>query len=212
MKTTVYIIRHGHTESNLAKTFTGQLESPLSDIGRAQAERIAARLADAKLDALYSSDLSRAVDTLRPLADARGLDIVPLREMREIYAGIWEGMTFSDVEVKYADTYRAWKQDMGNATCTDGESVAELGTRVIAAIGRIVEQNKGKSVAVATHATPVRAYESYITYGSLEGMKELEWVPNGAILKVTFEDSAPISRELITDHLSGLDTRLPDNI
>ena len=74
-----------------------------------------------------------------------------------------------------------WLSDIGNAVCSGGESVKELGARVMEALTDIAKKNSGKTVAVATHATPIRAAQTLIEYGDIGYMKDVPWVSNGSV-------------------------------
>ena len=121
------IIRHGYSVSNKERMFAGQMDVKLDELGYSQAEDTAKYiLENYKIDAVYSSDLCRAVDTAKPLAAALGLPVITFKELREIWAGCWEGMYISEVKEKYPEGFAKWANDVGNARCGDGETTAEL--------------------------------------------------------------------------------------
>ena len=125
MKTLVYMIRHGESLGNLEKRFLGHTDLPLTDKGRAQAARAAAYLSanGIRPDAVYASSLSRALETARI---ATGKEPVPTLGMREIYAGEWEGLAFSEIGARYPEEMKRWNEDIGASRPTEGESVREL--------------------------------------------------------------------------------------
>ena len=84
------IVRHGFSCGNKEKRFSGQLDVSLDEIGYSQAKSIAEYvLSNFSVDRIYSSDLSRAYDTVKPVADALGQDVVKCRELREVDVGLW---------------------------------------------------------------------------------------------------------------------------
>ncbi len=154
--TTLIVVRHGQSQSNLDRRFTGQLETPLTELGHLQAEATATLLANTKIDAIYSSDLSRATETAEHTARGRGLAIIKRPALREVNAGAWEGKLYDELRVQFGEGYERWIKDIGHAHPDNGESTLELAARVYAEIDRIVAENPEKCVAVFTHATPVR--------------------------------------------------------
>jgi broad specificity phosphatase PhoE len=89
--TTVYLARHGESDWNVERRWQGHADRPLTERGREQAELLAGRLADVKLDAVYASDLRRAWETAQAVAATRGLEVVRLPELREVDVGSWSG-------------------------------------------------------------------------------------------------------------------------
>ena len=154
--TTLIVVRHGQSVSNLEKRFTGQFETPLTELGHEQAEATARYLDGFRIDRIYASDLSRAMDTARHTAVRQGLEVIPEKGFREIDAGLWETREYSFLWNTYRESYDKWLHDIGRAHPDGGESVLELSARVLAALDRVVSENRGKTVAVFTHATPVR--------------------------------------------------------
>lgn len=195
------------------KTFTGQLNADLSELGMAQAERVAKYFDGIKIDAVYSSDLIRAVHTAKPLADSKGLETVTSPSLREINAGLWQGVAFTEIEKRFPDTYHVWRNDIGRSHCDGGESVAELADRVYSYILKIAKENTGKSVAIFTHATPLKSFISLITHGDVSKMSEIKWTKNASVSKFLFENDS-FSAEFICDvsHLDGMVSELPSNV
>ena len=97
MKTTLIMIRHGQSITNLTKVFTGQLDTDLTELGKLQAELAAKALKGTHIDKMYSSDLKRTVETALPTAKDHELNIIPDPRLREIYAGVWEGLDFEAI-------------------------------------------------------------------------------------------------------------------
>ena len=106
-----YLIRHGLTEWNAAHRYQGQTDVPLSAVGRAQAERLAERLRDLPLNAVWSSDLSRARETAQRLAAERALTVRQDPRLRELSLGALEGLTRDEVAVRYPAFLEAWRSE-----------------------------------------------------------------------------------------------------
>ena len=213
MKTTIIMIRHGESESNKTHVFTGQLNTPLTELGRHQAALAAKALSNVKIDKIYSSDLSRAYDTGNAVATAKNLHIIKDENLREIYAGEWENLPFDSIKELYPEDYNIWMNNIGAARCTGGESVAELYDRIVAEVIRIAKENEGKTVCLATHATPVRVVCAYASNIPSERLCEEPFPGNASISIFEYENgilTAKVKGD--TSHLLGFETFLPDNI
>ena len=149
------VVRHGHTVTNATHRYTGQLDAPLTNEGRDQAARLGAYLAaNEKIDKIYASDLSRAINTAAPTAAHFGLEIIPMPELREIDVGEWAGMPFEEVD----RGYKAHPQLLEDVKYPypGGESFFDLFVRTERALAQILAESEGKTVMVVTHAGGVR--------------------------------------------------------
>ncbi len=154
--TTLLFVRHGQSVSNLEKRFTGQHETPLTELGHRQAEATADYLDAFAIDRIYASDLSRATQTAEHTAHRRGMEILPDRRFREIDAGFWEGNTYDYLRETYGESYLKWINDLGHAHPNGGESTLQLAKRVRDGVRAVLEAERNRTVAIFTHATPVR--------------------------------------------------------
>ena len=212
--TTLIFVRHGESAANGKGCFAGQLDIPLSERGQEQAIRAANYIAKTyQVDAIYSSDLSRAYDTAKPIAKAFGLEIQTNRGLREINSGDWQGLSFNELQEKYADGYGVWLKDIGNAVCPHGEPVKELFARVWATVKKIAEENDGKTVVITTHATPIRSLCCGLTGLPVEDMKNVPWVSNASLTIVKAEKGeCSLIEKDYNEYLSDLQTRFPANV
>ena len=213
MKTTLILVRHGYSVSNEQKYFTGNMDIALTELGKMQAQKCAEFLKDFPIDFIYSSDLSRAMDTAKPIAEKLNLPIHPDSALREIYAGQWEGVPFTLLEQRFPDSYRTWKENIGLAVCDGGESVRSFSARVIKGIIEIAERHPGKTVLIATHATPIRALMTNAQSLPVERMAEIPWVKNASVSIFSYEaNTFSIVKKDLTDHLGDMKTALPKNV
>lgn len=186
--TEMYFIRHGFSTGNRDKVFYGHYNGSLDPKGHEQAKCVAEFFGDINLDAIYSSDLIRSMDTARPTAESKSMEIVPDVRLREIFAGEWENKHVSLlVSGKYEKDYEVWKNDIAHSRCTGGESVEELRERIFAAVKDIAIKNDGKSVAVFTHATPIKVLRSSFLGEPIDKVNEYGWVPNASVSKVIYD-------------------------
>ena len=108
--------------------------------------------------------------------------------MREIYAGKWEGNTFEHLLEVYGKDYEMWIHDCGRAHPDGGESVVELSRRVYAAFDKIAEENRGRCVAVFSHATPIRLLCARWQGVPVEKLSQVSWVPNASVSVVEIDE------------------------
>lgn len=152
----IFLIRHGETLWNSEMKFQGHVDVPLSEKGVEQAGALAGRLASQKISAVYSSDLGRAVETARRIADPRGLEVITLPALREMSFGVWEGLTFKEIKEKYGDVIQRWWANPMGMAVPGGEGLSDLAARAVPAVREIVGRHMGDQVAVVCHGGPVR--------------------------------------------------------
>ena len=129
----------------------GQLDVPLNEIGRWQAERVAGALADEVIDALYSSDLARALQTAEPLARACGRPIVTDPGLRERCFGVFQGLTFAEVEARWPGDSRRWRQREPDFAPEGAETLRQFSARCVAAATRLAAAHPGQTIALVAH-------------------------------------------------------------
>ena len=149
--TRIVAIRHGETAWNVDTRIQGQLDIGLNATGRWQAERLARALAGEQLDAVYTSDLERASDTARALAASAGLPLATDRALRERGFGVFEGMTFAEIEVRFPEQSRRWRKRDASFGPEGGETLATFYARAVAGVAAIAARHRGQHVAVVTH-------------------------------------------------------------
>ena len=143
----VLLWRHGRTRWNVEHRFQGQADPPLDAAGREQAVAAAALLAAFSPVAVVSSDLVRAVDTARPLADRLGLPVSLDARLRERSLGRWEGLSRDEVARLHPEEYGHWLA--GREDCQAGsEPRTALADRAVAAL----EATVGETVVLVTHS------------------------------------------------------------
>lgn len=185
--TRIIAVRHAQSEGNLAAFFCGHTDISLTPFGVRQAEETARFLDAYPIDRIYSSDLLRVIMTARPTAERRGMEIIPHRGLREINVGDWEGMPHSELDRR--DPARVtWRQDFVNAVCPGGESVRALFARIRRTFRELAEENEGKTIAVFTHATPVRSMLTEWRGLPIEAINETPWPTNASVTVADYLD------------------------
>ncbi len=161
----VLVWRHGRTRWNVEHRFQGQADPPLDEAGRQQAAISARLLAAYSPSTIISSDLCRAVQTARPLAQLTGLPVLLDRRLRERSLGEWEGLTRDEVSCRYPEQYAQWLAGR-DAPQRGGEARTELGERALAALAAA----EGDTVVLATHSATAMALT-----GRLLGLPVTGW-------------------------------------
>lgn len=152
MATRFILIRHGQTEWNRgAERFRGRADIPLNDLGYAQAQRVAARLAREEIAALYASPKQRTLATAQPLADARNLPAQPHDGLLDVDYGALEGMTLDEARRAYPDVIARWLATPGETTFPRGESFSQMRARIVALLDELAPKHAGATIALVTH-------------------------------------------------------------
>jgi broad specificity phosphatase PhoE len=156
MTTRIYLARHGSTLLGGEDRFAGETDVQLSEIGRAQARALGARLAIERIDAAYASPLSRARETARLVAGPHGREVIVSPELREISHGRWEGHTRTEVESLYPDDYARWESDPFTFAPPGGETGLAVTARALPALLEIVAAHGEGQVLVVSHKATIR--------------------------------------------------------
>lgn len=156
--TEFWVVRHAETEWNASGRYQGQTDVPLSQSGREQAARLAGRLTGMAFDAVYASDLARALDTARTVAATlRGAPVVQTDSgLREINVGQLAGKLPREIEAEFPHYIEALRRDPWHARRPDGESMADLARRAKITFDRLCALHAGQRVLVVTHGGVVR--------------------------------------------------------
>jgi probable phosphoglycerate mutase len=149
--TEILLIRHGETLWNEQGRMQGQHDSPLTALGLQQARQLALRLKKVPFAALYSSDLGRAHQTARCIADETGHSIVAERDLRERSFGIFEGLTNNEIKTRYPDHYEPFARRDPEYAMPNGESASQFRNRCIGCLQTIATRHTDETIVVVTH-------------------------------------------------------------
>ena len=203
--TRLIFIRHGQSLANEQDKFAGQTNVPLTELGKKQARCAAEYIVKReKIDKIYSSDLQRAHDTALPVSELTGLPINDVKGLREICAGVWEGMTVADIAEQYETEFNVWRNDFSNAHLPEGESVQNVYERVVPFVKQIARENNGLTLVLTSHATPIRAVLCNAQGWGWQRMCDVPFVNNSAISIFEYnpdDDSISLIERNLTEHL-----------
>jgi probable phosphoglycerate mutase len=149
--TRVLAIRHGETAWNVDTRIQGQLDIPLNETGRWQAQRLSVALAEETIDAVYSSDLLRALQTAQAVAAGNGRGLATDTGLRERGFGEFEGMTFKEIEQRWPEQSERWRKRDPAFGPAGGETLLDFYTRSVATVTRLASAHPGQTIAVVAH-------------------------------------------------------------
>ena len=207
------VVRHGFSQSNLDGTFTGHIDAPLADLGVEQGKLVSDFIhKNYKIDAIYSSDLSRAVSTIKPLADSLNIPIIKCKNLREIYGGVWEGKTIAKIKELYASDYDKWCNYTEDMRATEGESMKEVMQRSKNALLDIASKNQGKTVVVATHGGLIKGLQGALMGLSVGELKDIDYVCNASIMEIEYDGEFKIVNACISHYLGEMLTEMTKGV
>jgi len=151
MTTRIFLVRHGGTLFSNEDRFAGSTDVELSNQGKSQAALLSRRLARSHIDAIYSSDMKRAIDTASAIGARHTCKVATDREFREIDHGHWEGQVHSDIEKKFPEEYAHWASDPFNNAPPGGESGKSVLERSLPALQRLVATHPDKTILLVSH-------------------------------------------------------------
>jgi len=204
MTTRLLLVRHGQTEYNAEVRFMGQMDIPLDEIGRVQAQAVAERLSTERPASMYCSGLSRAFDTATAIQSA-----IPAHpeiridgRLTEGHFGEWQGKTYESLKVNDAARLSAWEADRLGISPPGGESLAQIAERVGAAYTDICADNPGKTVIIVAHGGSLQVLLTLALQIPLETYWKL-WVSNASVSELRIDEWGAILH-LLNDvsHLS----------
>ena len=197
--TRVFIVRHGATVLSEEDRFAGATDVPLSDEGREQARRLADRLSNEKITAVYASPLGRTVETAQILAAPHNLEVEKRDGLREISHGRWEQLTRREVEKKFPEEAAEWEKDPYTFAPLGGESGLAVTARALPALIEIVRSHSGEHVLVVSHKGTIRLLlSSLLGFDPRRYRDNLDQNP-AALNIVDFRDPSRARRTLFND-------------
>ena len=205
------IVRHGHSKGNEQNLITGLYDCDLSNVGYAQSKLLCDYIVkNIKVDSFYSSNLIRAVNTIKPAADALGLPINLEPDFRELGVGIWDGLPFDDIAKLYPEDFEAWTNKEPNFCPEGGETWENLFKRSTNRLNKLARENDGKTLVIATHGGVIKVLQEYLL-GTAQN--DLEWVSNASISEIWYENEKyEVKKISFDDYLGELTTELPKTV
>jgi probable phosphoglycerate mutase len=207
--TELLFIRHGETDWNRQQRFQGQIDVPLNSAGERQAARLAARLAADRHDALFTSDLQRARQTVAPLAAAWGMGATDLPGLREQHFGVLEGLDVPTIRQRHPDLWLRWLEHEGDFALPGGESLQQFHRRVLDSVRALAEAHASARLALMTHGGVLDMLWRTAHGLPIAGLRSCE-IPNTGLNRLRWRAGAlEIERWADAEHLDGLPELAP---
>jgi len=150
--TRIIAVRHGETAWNVDTRIQGQLDIPLNDTGRWQAQRLARALAAREpIDVVYSSDLLRAWETARAVSETTGAPVVTDEGLRERGFGVFQGKTFAEIEASLPEEALRWRKRDPFWAPEGGESLTAMRRRVVETLHTLASRHTGEQIVLVAH-------------------------------------------------------------
>lgn len=152
--TKVYVVRHGQTAWNLEEVFRGRADIPLDETGKKEVHLAGEALKDETLHAVFSSPLSRSMETAENIAKFQNINVTPLEAIIDISYGQWEGKPLVEVQEKFPDLYALWLEEPHKVRFPEGESLEEVRERTMDALDKLVAKHQNEAIALVAHRVP----------------------------------------------------------
>lgn len=188
--TTIYLIRHAEADGNLYRRAHGWYDSVITDRGYRQIAALAARFADVRFDAVYSSDRRRTKTTALSVYRTHGLPLEITPRLREIGIGVWEDMPWAEIERRDGRQLELFNTDAEHWYVEGGEHLPDVRDRMVTMLREIAEAHPDGTVAVFSHGMAIR-----LTVGTLQGLSLHEidgtgHAENTAVSRIEYENGA----------------------
>ena len=192
----LYIVRHGETEWNVIKRFQGQLNTPLTEKGMEKLGETGKKLKNILFDQVYTSELERTVNSAEIILNENNgyknnkLELQKLAELNEVYFGVWQGLTYEEVFLKYpeeADNY-FYNVKNYNAENVEAENLKDALERFLKGINKILNIHKSGNILVVTHGTVFEMFINYVENKSIFDIDERTLMGNGDYKVFSYKD------------------------
>lgn len=185
LPTRIVAIRHGETDWNLATRVQGQLDIPLNATGRWQVGRLAQAVAEEGIDAVYSSDLLRALETARAVAGGCSCEVVTDTGLRERGFGEFEGLTFAEIGERWPELSVRWRRREPTFGPPGGETLNHFCERSVGTARRLAKRHPGQTIAIVAHGGVLDCLYRAATHLALDAPRSWQ-VANAAINRVLY--------------------------
>ena len=192
----LYIVRHGETEWNVIKRFQGQLNTPLTEKGIKKLKETGKKLENVTFEEIYTSELERTVNSAEIiLNENRGyknnkLKLKKLAELNEVHFGVWQGLTYEEVFLKYPEEANNYFYNVKNykAENVKAENLKDALERFLRGINKILSSNKSGNILVVTHGTVFEMFINHVGNNDIFDIDERTLMGNGDYKIFSYED------------------------
>jgi probable phosphoglycerate mutase len=181
-------VRHGETDWNKQEKIQGSTDTDLNETGLQQAQELGKELEKEsnKIRKIYTSRLKRAKLTAEMIAQHIGATVIVLDGLEELDLGIWEGLSWTEVQARYPEEFAAFAANRRYTQIRDGESYQIMLDRLFAALGKVINERE-EEVLLVTHSAVIRGLMTYLAGVPFEDMMQFK-IPNMSVYKVNSEE------------------------
>jgi alpha-ribazole phosphatase len=148
----IYLVRHGQVNGYENFPIYGHTDVDLTDTGILQMQQVAERLRLIDINAIYASDLTRAITSSRIISRYHDVPLYFLPELREMHFGDWEGLTLAEIQEKFPEELKRRKTNLLDFQAPGkGESITDFSTRITDCLKQIRAKQNGKDIAIVVH-------------------------------------------------------------
>ena len=192
----LYIVRHGETEWNVIKRFQGQLNTPLTEKGMEKLRKTGKKLKNILFDQVYTSELGRTVASAEIILNENNgyknnkLELQKLAELNEVYFGVWQGLTYEEVFLKYPEEGKNYFYNVKNykAENVEAEKLEDALERFLKGINKILDSHESGNILVVTHGTVFEMFMNYVANNSIFDIDERTLMGNGDYKVFSYKD------------------------
>ncbi|KLO22304.1 alpha-ribazole phosphatase [Marinitoga sp. 1197] len=187
------LIRHGETEANVKKIYSGWSDFPLTKKGKIQIEIIKEKIRDKKIDKIYSSPLKRSYYTALEVAKIFNIKVEKREELKEINFGYFEGKNIETIQREYENEYIKWIRDYKNFIFPGGESFIEFYNRVVNFIEK--KKNENKTYLIVSHCGVIRIIIVYLLRLDIDKMWNFS-CDFGSLIEIEYKNNFGILKKI----------------
>jgi alpha-ribazole phosphatase len=197
----LYLVRHGETAWNAEARYQGHMDTTLNEAGLYQAQKLQERFIKEHINAIFSSDLKRAVETASIIAKPKNIQVQLSPSLRELSFGEWEGLTYKEITVKYGNLIDRWLETPDMITIPGGEPLSSMVTRISQFINNLIKEKPEDSFVLVAHGGPIRTFVAQLNLIPFNKMWSIK-IENASITTLETSKSGIITKEINnTKHL-----------
>lgn len=198
-ETNIFIVRHGETQWNAANIFQGNMDSPLTEKGIAQACQLKRLMTQQPIELACVSPLQRAKDTLDIILEERKTERIIINDLREINLGSWEGQPFDEIKKIYPEEYQLFWDKPHLFALSGAETFKQLQYRMVRVLDSLFVSGKNKNILLVSHWLAIKVALAYYTSIPLAQLEHVAKPENGAVLCLSqHKDKIYINRSIVT--------------
>ncbi|MBQ8606329.1 MAG: histidine phosphatase family protein [Clostridia bacterium] len=197
--TKIYFVRHCESVANRDRIIQGTKDFDISPEGESQLEALKARFGKIHIDKIYSSPLTRTYKTALAIKGEKDVEIEKDIGFIEFNFGDIQGMHHETCQQTYPELYEVFKTHFYDMDAPGGETYKHFYETVWTALQRVISENKGKTVAIASHGGTIRALFTRLLFDDMTRVHDTSPVVNTAVFEVDFQDDGSFDIKMMND-------------